>query len=133
MSDLINKHINQEKMKVGQLYKCLNFSLLIYPTIEKLTSASGDHSISAGVHVKELHPHNTDKAAFWADFWSKELKCQVRFSQPNEIFMFLGRIEKSGRRNREYGHVLFGEKQGWIIIRNYLKFVPVGAQTSYEI
>ncbi len=103
--------------KPGKLYRCSEYFLLIYPTKEKALHAVG----SAGGR------RNTPQqlAAAEATYWSRELKCQVRYSEPGEIFMFL---EQDG----DFLRVLFGENQagersgptlGWIANREYLGIV----------
>ncbi len=92
----------------GKLCKCPGHFLLIYPTKEKTTSAwwaspSSSYG-AAAAHASTAASAVTD----WAAYWSYRLKCQVHCIAPGEIFMVL---EKDG----PYVHVLFGEKQGWII------------------
>ncbi len=91
--------------EVGKLYKCPGYFLLIYPTKEKALHAVG----SAGGR------RNTPQrlAVAEATYWSRELKCQVRYSTPGEIFMFL-------EKDEIYLHVLFGDAAGWIIHETWL-------------
>ncbi len=87
-------------MLKGKLYKCPVYPLLIYPTKEMALTRPGVNP-TAGSEV--------------ARFWSKELNCQVLHSDPGEIFMLL-------EKDHIFGccHVLFGDKQGWIICRNWM-------------
>ena len=90
-------------MEIGKLYKCSKYYLLIYPSIEKIRAAS---SLSAAW---------TPAAAA---YWSEQLSCKVRCSEPDEIFMCL-------EQENQFIHALFGEKQGWIINEEWLKIERV--------
>ncbi len=87
---------------VGNLYRCPEYYLLIYPTKESMSL--NDPSPAAEIY---------DQALAFANYWSKDLECQVRFSRPNEVFMLL-------KRDGRYLYVLFGEKPGWILGTNWL-------------
>jgi len=98
------------EFKIGKLYKCSDhYILMIYPTREKaqaLTEFERDNCSSLG-------------SARSAGYWSKKLGCSVSYSEPNEIFVFLKEEIIKGER---YINVLFGDKQGWIICKNWLRF-----------
>ncbi len=96
------------EFKPGELYKCPEYFLLIYPTKEKVTPAS--NAVAARTARRSAASRAADREA---DYWSKELDCQVRFSEPGEIFMVL-------KNCGETLQVLFGDKQGWIIYRDWL-------------
>ncbi len=92
--------------KTGKLYKCPDYFLMIYPTKKEARPAvcRGTAAMSGpGVSV----------AVNWANYWSRELKCQVRYSMPGEIFMLL-------KRDGVFLHVLFGDIAGWIIHETWL-------------
>ncbi len=93
------------KFEVGKLYKCPDYFLMIYPSKEKASSVLGRRTVVVG-SAEEAAAH-----------WSDQLNCQVRYSEPGEIFIFLG-------RDREFLNVLFGEKQGWIIFSLQADFRP---------
>ncbi len=93
--------------KRGKLYKCPEFSLMIYSEEEVAAAAP--------MSPRDIAASGTslgDPLA-WTNFWSKRLNRQVHFSDRGEIFMFL-------ERNGHYLRVLFGDKQGWIIFREEL-------------
>jgi len=102
-------------MRSGKLYKCSKHYLLVYPSKDKATSAaqeawapetatSASTAVAAAVAAAEVR----------VDYWSKELNCKVRYSEPGEVFMVL-------KQKNEFTHVLFGEKQGWIINQDWLE------------
>jgi len=99
-------------MTPGKLYSCTGYYLLIYPSKDKATTAEdGD--------VVEATAGNRPGRTVWrADFWSKRLNCTVRYSEPEEVFMCLEQKDK-------FAHVLFGEKQGWIINQDWLNIEKV--------
>ncbi len=92
------------KCKPGKLYKLPEFYMLVYPSKEKAATAAAE--------VLVLGATTDASISFLATYWSRELKCQVRYSIPGEIFMFLG-------RDGEFLNVLFGDKQGWIIYKGW--------------
>ncbi len=93
------------KFKPGKLYTCPKFFLMVYPSKEKASSAKPS-SIAAAEDDQTL-------VAYQVNYLSTLLNCQVRCSDIGEIFMFL-------ERDDHYLRVLFGEKQGWIIFRDWL-------------
>jgi len=108
----------------GKLYKCSAYLLMIYPTREK--ADAGAAWMEARATAAKWDATARIPSAWWlvlsARYWSKELNCTVRYSEPNEIFIFLkdGIIE-----GRKYLNVLFGDKQGWIVYKNWLKIERV--------
>ena len=101
-------------MKIGKLYKCPDRYLLIIPTRE----IADRLQVEGGTMVGP--PRSvTRAAATQAYYWSKKLSCTVRFSEPNEVFLCLD--DQEG----EYIHGLFGEKQGWITNKSWLKIERV--------
>jgi len=90
----------------GKLYKCSNSHLLIYPNAELVAALRTGTGNGTG-------------DSYDASYWSEELNCTVRCSKPNEIFMFIeGKIIKEVKCS----NVLFGDKQGWIINKYWLRF-----------
>ncbi len=86
----------------GKLYKDDHASFLVFSSKKKL-NLIGIPAGTAGAQAPKT-----------AESWSKILGCQVRYSEPGEIFMFL---EQDG----DLLYVLFGDKQGWIINKNWMK------------
>ncbi len=88
---------------------------MVFPSKEKASEAD-DHVASGACPAATLLLNRVE----WADLWSRELNCQVRLSEPNEIFMFLG-------RDGNLLHVLFGDVAGWLICKKWLEVVEARA------
>ena len=101
-------------MEIGKLYKCSEYYLLIYPSIEKVGTAR-DASVSAWAWAGAT---SWIGAAAVVNYWSKQLNCKVRFSEPEEVFMAL-------EQEKQFVHALFREKQGWIVNKEWLKIERV--------
>jgi hypothetical protein len=84
--------------EVGKLYKCSNWHLLVWPSVELAEKMSRTKPMGWAPH---------DPPAATARYWAHELDCTMWFSWPNEVFMALG------NKGQCY-HVLFGEFKGWI-------------------
>jgi len=101
----------------GKLYKCPKNYLLVYPSKEKAAAATERSDPTAAVPAAKMvalvHQRRATALAE-AAFWSKRLNCKVRYSEPEEVFMYLEQKDK-------FIHVLFGEKQGWIINKSWLE------------
>ncbi len=100
------------KFKPGKLYRCPEYFLLLYPTKEKASRARG-HSAMDTAGDTGVSPA---MAEVIMSYWAKQLNCQVWYSEPGEIFMFLEEYEG-------LLHILFGEKQGWITHKGYFNIV----------
>jgi len=104
---MVTKNTNFE---IGKLYKCPEYYLLIYSTTlgspRRLTS------------ISRLSKGNRGPIPRIVQYWSDILGCTVRCSEPNEIFVFLKEEIIKGER---YINVLFGDKQGWIVCKNWLE------------
>jgi len=122
-------------MRSGKLYSCTDYYLFIYPSMAVATSAAdvpagmtqAKETAVAVATVRQLAalrqvaagqavgPKATQAAVMMmlADWWSRKLDCKVRSSEPNEVFLCLEYEDK-------FAHVLFGEKQGWIINKTWL-------------
>ncbi len=101
--------------KPGKLYRSPKLFLYIYPSKEKaiaIGSASWYASVAAQAHRASSAEVSTAEA-----YWSEQFGFQIHMSRPGDIFMFL-------ERNGVYLHVLFGEKQGWIIFKQFAGLVP---------
>jgi len=118
----------------GKLYKCSDHLLMIYPTRENAVAGNSvaplwgyGTTVAAVVAARPtavVAAHRTEltTAAWAAIYWSKKLGCSVSYSEPNEIFIFL---KKEIIEEQKYINVLFGDKQGWIICKNWLRFERV--------
>jgi len=87
--------------KEGKLYRCHKYYLLIYPTAARAATERWAATESAE-----------------AKYWSNKFKDIVRYSEPNEIFIFL---KEEMFRGKKYLNVLFGDKQGWIMYEDWLR------------
>ncbi len=96
------------ELKPGKLYCYPHFYLMIYSTKERAEHA--DILACAG-HSRWRAEHSTDAAA--ADYWSEKLDCQVRSGHPGGIFILLG-------SDKRFLHILFGDKLGWIIYKDWM-------------
>lgn len=96
-------------MEIGKLYKCSKCYLLIYPSIEK---AAATAAAATGWSAWTTWLGGDRRRA--VAYWSKKANCKVRFSELEEVFMCL-------KQEGKYVHALFGEKQGWIINKKWLK------------
>lgn len=99
-------------MKPGKLYRCDKCQLLVYPTKKAAQLAKADKANDRGIRaagVSKIPRWLQGPSGLWATrFWSKKLKCKVQHGDFGEVFICL---EQKGR----FIHVLFGEKQGWIL------------------
>jgi len=95
------------KFEEEKLYKCSDhYILMIYPTRENAMVAA----LAVGAVAQA------------ASYWSDYLECTVRYSEPNEIFIF---IKEEIIEEQKYLNVLFGDKQGWIIYEDWLRIERV--------
>jgi len=111
------------EFKIGKLYKCSDHYILIYPTREKAAS-SGARPMAAGRSAAASRNSWAAAAVVGqaASYWSEELNCTVRCSEPNEIFIFL---KEEIIEEQKYINVLFGDKQGWIVYKDWMKIERV--------
>jgi len=101
----------------GKLYKCPKYFLLFYPSKDKAAdSLRVAVARAARMGATAVHEAAIGPASSVADWWSRKLNCKVRYSEPNEVFLCL-------EHEDEFAHVLFGEKQGWIINQDWLNIV----------
>jgi len=106
----------------GKLYKCPKYWLLFYPTEDKAWTATLTPDLAPLAAAASSVPRGTAletaAVAAWARehaaWWSRKLSCTVRYSEPGEVFLCLENKDK-------LTHVLFGEKQGWIINKRWLE------------
>ncbi len=112
----------------GKLYNCPDYFLLIYPSKEKAMVAITKSNIRGAA----ASPGFTELAAMAVSIhWTKELKCHVRYSKPDEVFMFLERDGNCFRSSFgdttrvDYFHILFGDKTGWVICADEIRIREV--------
>jgi len=114
------------EFKIGKLYKCSDHLLMIYPTRENAAAAAQAEDVPAtceqaawAVAWCSAAEQAAAAAVAWAArYWSEELNCTVCYSEPDEIFIF---IKEEIIEEHKYLNVLFGDKQGWIICKNWLR------------
>ncbi len=108
------------EFRPGKLYRCPEYFLMIYPSKEKAISAAA--TLSGSAAPGQLAASGTPSAE-WAKYFSERLNCQVRYSEPGEIFMFL-------EKHETYLYVLFGKCAGWIINRGWIKIESCAPQSA---
>ncbi len=111
------------KFEVGKLYRCPDYFLMVYPTIEKVRAArNGPPGTWRSIDTASW-AESVEVAAWKTNFLSREIGCQVHSSEPGEIFMFLkeehGMFIKEDDANK-YINILLEEKSGWIIYTDFL-------------
>ena len=91
--------------KVGKLYICEEFFLLLFPCQE--TAAAARSALTA--------PRRTaaDRAAADTDYWSNRFGKPVLYAKKNIPLLILNNREK-------YIEVLAGDRKGWIIVEDWL-------------
>ena len=97
----------------SKLYKCLEYYLLVYPTVEKAVAARvpAHHGTIAST-----------TPGHWADYWSKRLDCQVRYSNPEDPMLFM---EETKIGQERFLRFLLPGFEGWIVWRDWLEFEEV--------
>ena len=88
--------------KVGKLYLCEQYYLLLYPDPEAV--ADYERSTAAAAHAA---------AAADAAYWTRKLGKPVLYAKKNIPLLILNNKEK-------YVEVLAGDKKGWIIFEGWL-------------
>ncbi len=102
------------KFKLGKLYRCPEYFLMIYPTKETArVSAHQAEVVGSEKPVSLGKRAEREVVRYWARSWSIALDRQIYYSEPNEVFMFL-------KKDGIYLNVLFGEKVGWIVYGDWL-------------
>jgi len=120
------------EFEVGKLYKCSKHLLMIYPTRENAMVAEQANATVAWVAehanatVAWVAEHANATVAWAAGYWSKKLGCSVRYSEPDEIFIFIKEeIIEEQKYLKKYLNVLFGDKQGWIVYKDWMEIERV--------
>lgn len=100
-------------LELGKLYTCQKH-LLIYPTIN---AARG--GLRAEIAVAEAHVAVDPAAAcaVAANYWSRQLNCQITLSEPNEVFMV---VDQKQINDKVFYKILLREKLGWFIWKEWL-------------
>jgi hypothetical protein len=99
-------------LKVGKLYICEEYFLLLYPDQEAAVPpavARRSHAASAPA----VPAASADIAAARAAYWSSRLGKPVLYTEKNIPLLVLNREE-------EYIEVLVGDRKGWIIFQDWL-------------
>ena len=102
------------RLKINHFYKSKQYCLLVYPTKEKLVEA-----IATKAYLISFDSPRHD----YSEYWSKNLNCKVGYSELNSAFFV---IELSKIKNIRCSKVLFENIAGWIILKDWMKFVAVG-------
>jgi hypothetical protein len=85
-------------LKIGKLYICEEFFLLLYPDQETAAAAAAATPAAAGIHTT---------------YWTGKLGKSVLYAKKNIPLLSLNNKEK-------YVEVLVEEKVGWIIVEDWL-------------
>ena len=107
-------------LKVGKLYICEEYFLMLYPDQE--TAAAAIHADFAVTTAAERRGRAAcgggASASAVAAYWSKRFGKPVLFSEKNIPLLILNDKE-------EYVEVLAGDKKGWIIYQDWLKIKEI--------
>ena len=93
-------------LKVGKLYICEEYFLMLYPDQETAAAACGHLARTA------------DAAILAAAFWSKRFGKPVSYAEKNVPLLPLNNKEK-------YVEVLAGDRKGWIICEDWLNIKEI--------
>ena len=104
--------------KVGKLYICEEYFLLLYPDPETAAAAALHRAaLSMPSNVGKSEVVRTGLrhalAAIDADYWSKRFGKPVLYAKKNIPLLILNNREK-------YVEVLAGDRKGWIIVEDWL-------------
>lgn len=91
------------KLKVGKLYVCEEYYLMLYP--DKKSAAIAAEAGTAPVHAR---------VAADIAYWTRKFGKPVLYAELNMPLLILNVKEK-------YYEVLTGNKKGWIIFKDWLK------------
>ena len=102
-------------MKVGKLYKIEKRFWYLYPTKECAAAVEG-WPVRLALHV--VAPDGTvvedGTVAYWSDYWSKQLNCNVTYIEPKSIFCLVqedGDYFKVLTTNGEIGWMIYPENE----------------------
>ena len=107
-------------LEIGRLYRHPRYYFLVYPSIRIATKSSEGHFFDSAGLTPEWSRFVVN---FWAQRFSREFDCTVRYSKPNEVFMVVDHEKRKNDFNCY--HVIFGKIQGWIIFYNWMKIERV--------
>ena len=96
--------------KVGKLYICEEFFLLLYPDQEACAVLDAARATAVLHHVAEVAEAS---AAAHATYWTKKLGKSVLYAKKNIPILVLNSKEK-------FQEVLAGDRKGWIIVEDWL-------------
>lgn len=96
-------------LKIGKLYICEEFFLLLYPDQE----AAADAEAAAAPMGWTQHVAAEAVVAIHTTYWTKKLGKSVLYAKKNIPILSLNNKEK-------YVEVLAGDRKGWIIIEDWL-------------
>ena len=101
--------------KVGKLYLCEEFFLLLYPDQEACATAEAAAALTqtldrAGAAEALVAIHTT--------YWTKKLGKSVLYAKKNIPILVLNSKEK-------FYEVLAGDRKGWIIVEDWLELKEI--------
>ena len=92
--------------KVGKLYLCEEYFLLLYPDQEDAAAAAHYHAAAR------------TSAAVQSTYWTRKLGKPVLYVKKNIPLLILNNREK-------YVEVLAGDRKGWIIYQDWLELKEI--------
>jgi hypothetical protein len=118
-------------MNIGKLYQIKKYFWYLYPTNGAATAAARE--VADGVdprhvgvaRVAATAPNTVtaapddaddDDAAYWTDYWSNQLNCDVSYLSPSDIFCLLekdGTFLKVLTTNGEIGWIIYPKNETW--------------------
>ncbi len=93
-------------LKVGKLYSCSGYFLLLYP--DKETASAATTTTTALAATGNVHA-----AAASAAYSTKKLQKPVSYCDPKTPLLVLN-------TDNHYAEILAGDKKGWIIYQDWL-------------
>ena len=98
-------------LKIGKLYICEEFFLLLYPDQETCAAAAFDRTAAVATAA-------FDRTAALATYWTRKLGKSVSYTDKNIPLLSLNNKEK-------YVEVLAGDRKGWIIVEDWLELKEI--------
>ena len=110
-------------MNIGKLYQLKQYYWLLYPSKETAAEAVADAAWT--LYVAEVATESLssapddaddDDAAYWSDYWSNQLNCDVSFISPKTILFPIeidGKFLKILSTNGEIGWMIYPTNQDW--------------------
>jgi hypothetical protein len=102
-------------LKIGKLYSCSGYFLLLFPDRETAVAVAADVLAASTTPAFTWFCVQFDEVAA---YWSKRLRKPVSYCEPLTPLLILSVNEK-------YHEVLAGDQKGWIIYHNWLEIKEI--------